>query len=332
MIIKILSYAAGLKDILSTKLKEIGLRAETVDYSKALLPQLRDADVIVNGLGTVDKSIIDAVPKLKLVHQVGTGIDNVNVDYCTSKSIFVANVPNVNNVAVAEHTIFLMIYLAKNIKSAGSSLMKRRVINILGSELHDKILLIIGLGATGIEVAKRAKSFNMHVIAVTKHPYSKKNSLQKTSLDHKEHGGGVVFDDIRGLEGLTESIPNADYISIHTLLNNETLGMIGTEEISLMKSSAFLINVARAAIVDGEALYSALVDRKIAGAAFDVFWNEPADPNDKLLKLDNFVLTPHIAGWTSESAEAAARIIVTNIERISQGEIPVTAVNSVLTH
>jgi D-3-phosphoglycerate dehydrogenase len=175
MIIKILSYAAGLKDILSTKLKEIGLRAETVDYSKALLPQLSDADVIVNGLGTVDKSIIDAVPKLKLVHQVGTGIDNVNVDYCTSKSIFVANVPNVNNVAVAEHTIFLMIYLAKNIKSAGASLMKRRVINILGSELHGKTLLIIGLGAIGIEVAKRSKSFDMPVIAVTKHPPSKKD-------------------------------------------------------------------------------------------------------------------------------------------------------------
>jgi len=332
MIIKILSYAAGLKDILSTKLKEIGLRAETVDYSKALLPQLSDADVIINGLGTVDKSIIDAAPKLKLVHQVGTGIDNVNVDYCTSKSIFVANVPNVNNVAVAEHTIFLMIYLAKNIKSAGSSLMKRRVINILGSELQGKTLLLIGLGATGIEVAKRAKSFNMHVIAVTKHPSSKQGTLLKTSHNHKEHGDEVHLDEIRGLEGLIGSIPNADYISLHTPLNNETLGMIGIEEISLMKSSAFLINVARAGIVDGEALYSALVDTKIAGAAFDVFWNEPADPNDKLLKLDNFVLTPHIAGWTIESVEATARTIVTNVERISQGETPVTAVNSVLTH
>ena len=107
--------------------------------------------------------------------------------------------------------------------------------------------------------------------------------------------------------------------------------MIGKEEINLMKSSAFLINVARAAIIDGDALYSALVDGKIAGAAFDVFWDEPADPNDRLLKLDNFVLTPHIAGWTIESAKATVRIIVTNIERISQGEIPLTAVNSVST-
>ena len=86
MIIKILSYAAGLKDLLSARLNEIGFTAETVDYSQALLPQLNDADVIVNGLGTVDKSIIDACPKLKLVHQVGTGIDNVDVDYCTSKA------------------------------------------------------------------------------------------------------------------------------------------------------------------------------------------------------------------------------------------------------
>jgi D-3-phosphoglycerate dehydrogenase len=329
MIIKILSYAASLKDLLSDKLNEIGFTAETVDYSQALLPQLKDADVIVNGLGTVDKSIIDACPKLKLVHQVGTGIDNVDVDYCTSKAVFVANVPNTNNVSVAEHTIFLMIYLAKNIKNAGSSLMKRRVINVLGSELHSKTLLIIGLGATGIEVAKLAKSFNMHVVAVTKHPSSKKKTLLKTSGVHAEHD--VVVDDLKGLGSLPESIPIADYISIHTPLNNETLGMIGEEEINLMKSSAFLINVARAAIIDGDALYSALVDGKIAGAAFDVFWDEPADPNDRLLKLDNFVLTPHIAGWTIESAKATARIIVTNIERISQGEIPLTAVNSVST-
>jgi len=230
---------------------------------------------------------------------------------------------------VAEHTIFLMIYLAKNIKNAGSSLMKRRVINVLGSELHGKTLLIIGLGATGIEVAKLAKSFNMHVVAVTKHPSSKKKTLIKTSGVHAEHD--AVLDDIKGLGSLPESIPIADYISIHTPLNNETLAMIGEEEINLMKGSAFLINVARAAIIDGDALYSALVDGKIAGAAFDVFWDEPADPNDRLLKLDNFVLTPHIAGWTIESAKATARIIVTNIERISQGEIPLTAVNSVST-
>ena len=315
MIIKILSYAAGLKDLLSAKLNEIGFTADTVDYSHALLPQLKDADVIVNGLGVIDRSIVDSSTKLKLVHQVGIGIDNVDIDYCTSKSVFVANVPNTNNISVAEHTIFLMVYMAKNMKAAESSLMKRRVINVLGTELYGKTLLIIGLGATGSEVAKRIKSFGMNVIAVTKHAASKKYD--------------VIVDDIRGLECLSETISNADYVSIHTPLTDDTLGMIGMQEFNSMKSSAFLINVARAAIVDGDALYTALSNRKIAGAAFDVFWEEPADPNDRLLKLDNFVLTPHIAGWTTESAEATAKIITTNIDRISRGEVPVTAVNSV---
>ncbi len=328
MIIKILSYAAGLQDLLSAKLSEIGFTAETVDYSQELLPQLKNADVIVNGLGTINKSIIDASAKLKLVHQVGIGTDNVDIGYCTSKSILVANVPGTNHIAVAEHTIFLMIYLAKNMKSAGSSLMKRRVINVLGSELYGKTLLIIGLGATGLEVAKRAKSFGMPIVAVTRHPPSKKicRSSKEGDCNNNDKDNVVLVDDIRGLEGLQETISKADYISIHTPLTGETLGMIGKKEFGLMKSSAYLINVARAAIVDGDALYASLSNRKIAGAAFDVFWEEPADPNDRLLKLDNFVLTPHIAGWTAESAEATARVISINIERISRGEALLTRV------
>ncbi len=108
-----------------------------------------------------------------MIHQIGTGIDNVDIDYCTSRSIYVANVPKANSVAVAEHTLFLMIYLAKNMKSAGRGLMQRRVLNVLGLELQGKTLLLIGLGYIGYEVAKRAKAFGMRVIAVTKHPTKK---------------------------------------------------------------------------------------------------------------------------------------------------------------
>ena len=113
MKIMILSYAAGLNEILSSKLKEFGLSAERVDYNKPILQQITDADILVNGLGKVDKHIIDACPKLKLVHQVGTGVDNVDVAYCTIKSIYVANIPHVNNVSVAEHTLFLIYILQK---------------------------------------------------------------------------------------------------------------------------------------------------------------------------------------------------------------------------
>jgi D-3-phosphoglycerate dehydrogenase len=99
-----------------------------------------------------------------------------------------------------------------------------------------------------------------------------------------------------------------------------------------MRISAYLLNVPRAHIVNKVALYSVLLDTRIAGAAFDVFWEEPANPNDKLLKLNNFILTPHIAGWTADSVDAIARIIATNIERFAKGEIPLTVVNPELTY
>jgi D-3-phosphoglycerate dehydrogenase / 2-oxoglutarate reductase len=330
MKIMILSYAASLKEILSSKLKEFGLSAERVDYNKPILPQITDADVLVNGLGKVDKAIIDACPKLRLVHQIGTGVDNIDIGYCTLKSIYVSNVPHINNVSVAEHTLFLMIYLAKNMKSAGEGLMKRRVLNVLGSELYGKKLTIIGLGATGIEVAKRAKAFGMYITAVTKHPDSKKGRIDNSnnSNDNNNNRWNYFIDTIQGVDTLSDSLIDADYISIHTPLTDETRGLIGAKEINLMKKSAFLINVARAQIVDREPLFTSLVNKKIGGAAFDVFWEEPADPNDKLLKLDNFVLTPHIAGWTTESADTTTTIIASNINRVLHDEIPTTLVNS----
>lgn len=326
MKIMILSYAAGLTEILSGKLKEFGLAAERVDYNRPILTQITDADVLVNGLGKVNKPIIDACPKLKLVHQVGTGVDNVDIGYCTLKSIYVANIPHINNVSVAEHTLFLMIYLAKNMKSAGEGIMKRRVFNVLGSELYGKKLTIIGLGATGREVAKRAKAFGMYITAVTKHPDSKKGKIDNNN--NHNNRWNYFINIIQGVEALSNSLIDADYVSIHTPLTDETRGLIGAKEINSMKSSAFLINIARAQIVDREGLFTSLVNKKIAGAAFDVFWEEPADPNDKLLKLDNFVLTPHLAGWTSESADNATRIIASNINRVLHGEKPTTVVNS----
>ncbi len=319
MIIRILSYAHGLEDLLSRELGKIGFVAERVDYDKSLLPQIKEADVLVNGLGRLDKKIIDACPRLKLVHQVGIGVDNVDLKYCTSKSIYVANVPHSNHISVAEHTIFLMIYLAKNVKSAETGVMKRRVLNVLGSELNGKMLVIIGLGATGIEVAHRAKSLGLKVIAITKHP-EKKGRVEKLTR----------IDDIKGVDKLLDSISKADFISIHTPLTSQTTGMLGFREFKVMKPTAYLVNVARAAIVERDELFSALSKGRIAGAAFDVFWEEPADPNDKLLSLDNFVLTPHIAGWTKEFAGLSVSIIAKNIHRISSGKSPLTAVNSVV--
>ncbi len=327
MKIKLLTRSSDLNKILLAKLNQIGLTGEIIDYKNPLLPQLEDAEVIVNGFGNIDKSMIDACPNLELVQQTGIGIDNVDVSYCTSKSILVANVPLANVVSVAEHTIFLILYLAKNMKESTSDnnrsgLLERRVPGILGSEVQGKVLVIIGLGATGLEVAKRAKSFGMHVIAVTKNPLLKKPGIDKV----------YFVDNLGGSEILSESLSRADYVSLHTPLTEETKNMIGTKELSLMKKSAFLVNVSRAAIVDREALFSVLSNSKISGAAFDVFWEEPPDTTDKLLKLHNFILTPHIAGWTFESVDAIARIISNNIERFAQAQVPLTIVNPELAY
>jgi D-3-phosphoglycerate dehydrogenase len=327
MKIKLLTRSSDLNKILLSKLNQIGLTGEIIDYKNPLLPQLEDAEVIVNGFGNIDKSMIDGCPNLELVQQTGIGIDNVDVSYCTSKSILVANVPLANAVSVAEHTIFLILYLAKNMKESTSDnnrsgLLERRVPGILGSEVQGKVLVIIGLGATGLEVAKRAKSFGMHVIAVTKNPLLKKPGIDKV----------YFVDNLGSSDILSESLSRADYVSLHTPLTEETKNMIGAKELALMKKSAFLVNVARADIVDREALFSVLSNSKISGAAFDVFWEEPPDTTDKLLKLHNFILTPHIAGWTFESVDAIARIILSNIERFAQAQLPLTIVNPELAY
>jgi D-3-phosphoglycerate dehydrogenase / 2-oxoglutarate reductase len=334
MKIKLLTHSSDLNKILLAKLDQMRLTGETIDYKKSILPQIADAEVIINGFGNIDKSLIDGCPNLELIQQTGIGIDNVDVRYCTSKSILVANVPLANAVSVAEHTLFLLLYLAKNVKEKTRQTknndnnhrsglkFERRVHGILGSEIQRKVLVIIGLGATGLEVAKRAKSFGMHVIAVTKNPFLKKPGIDKA----------YFIDNLGGSEILSESMSRADYVSLHTPLTEETKNLIGAKELALMKRSAFLVNVARAPIVDRAALYSALASNKISGAAFDVFWEEPPNPDDKFLKLDNFILTPHIAGWTADSVDAISRIIATNIERFAQGEIPLTIVNPELTY
>jgi D-3-phosphoglycerate dehydrogenase / 2-oxoglutarate reductase len=172
-----------------------------------------------------------------------------------------------------------------------------------------------------LEVVKTAKSFGMHVIAVTKNPFLKKQGIDKA----------YFVDSLGGPEILSESISRADYVSLHTPLTEETKNMIRAKELVLMKNSAYLVNVARAAIVNREELYTVLSNSKIAGAAFDVFWEEPPNHNDKLLKLNNFILTPHVSGWTADSVDAIARIIATNIERFAQGEILLTMINPELT-
>jgi D-3-phosphoglycerate dehydrogenase / 2-oxoglutarate reductase len=313
------------KQQLARKAEKSNTSMEFVNYNESLIPQVQDADILINSFDKIDKSFIDSCPNLKLVQQSGIGVDGIDIDYCSKKGIYVANVPMANAISVAEHTFLLMLYLVKNIKinlfnsQANTGSYARRQLDRMGSELLGKTLLIIGLGVTGIEVAKRAKAFGMKVIAVTKHPFTKTEGGDKK----------YFVDNLYGVDKLSEVIPRADMISIHTPLNRETENMMGSNELNLMKQSAYLINVARAQVVNKDALSRSLKGRKIAGAAFDVFWKEPVDSNDELLQLDNFLFTPHIAGWTHEAIDSISDIIFLNIERIVRGQLPLTLVNKV---
>jgi len=323
LIIKALVKNPEFKQRIAEKLNHSKIQVEFVNHQDPIIPQIEDSEILINSIDKIDKSLIDSCPNLRLVQQSGIGVDSIDIDYCTERGIYVANVPMANAISVAEHTFLLILYLSKNIKlnsfssSSNSGSFVRRMPDHMGIELSGKTMLVLGLGVTGIEVAKRAKAFGMKVIGVTKHPYTKTEGGDKK----------YFVDSLFGVDKLSEVLPIADIVSIHTPLNNETENMINKKELELMKKSAYLINVARAPVVNHEALLESLREKIIAGAAFDVFWNEPADQNDALLQLDNFLLTPHIAGWTYEAIDSISDIIRINIERMMRGQIPLTLVN-----
>ncbi|HSA74614.1 MAG TPA: NAD(P)-dependent oxidoreductase [Candidatus Nitrosocosmicus sp.] len=325
MIIKALVQNPEFKQRIAEKLSHSNIHVEFVNYKESLIPQIQDSEILINSIDRIDRQIINSCPDLKLVQQSGIGVDSIDINYCSEKGIYVANVPMANAISVAEHTFFLILYLCKNIKldsfnsPSNSGSFVRRMPDRMGVELSRKTMLVVGLGVTGIEVAKRAKAFGMKVIAVTKHPYTKTEGGDKK----------YFVDNIFGVEKLPQVLPAADIVSIHTPLNNETENMFGKNELDLMKKSGYLINVARAPVVNHDALLNSLREKNIAGAAFDVFWNEPADPHDALLQLDNFLLTPHIAGWTYEAIDSISDIIRINIERMIRGQVPLTLVNRI---
>ena len=325
MIIKALVQNPEFKQRIVEKLHHSNIKVDFVDHHEPILPQIRDSEILINSIDKIDKSLINSCPNLRLVQQSGIGVDGIDIDYCSERGIYVANVPMANAISVAEHTFLLILYLSKNIKlnsfssNPNSGSFVRRMPDHMGIELSGKTILILGLGVTGIEVAKRAKAFGMKVIAVTKHPFTKTEGGDKK----------YFVDSLFGVDKLQQVLPMADVVSIHTPLNNETENMISKKELESMKKSAYLINVARAPVVSHDALVDSLRDKNIAGAAFDVFWKEPADQNDDLLKLDNFLLTPHIAGWTYEAIDSISDIIRINIERMIRGQIPLTLVNHI---
>ncbi len=253
-----------------------------------LVKIIGDYDALIIRSGTkATADVVEAGKNLKVIGRAGVGVDNVDVKAATRRGVLVMNTPSANIISAAEHTMAMMLALARNIVPADISLKsgqwKRS--KFTGIELYGKTLGIIGIGRVGGEVAKRAKSFNMKLIGYD--PYIPPEVAVKLGVR---------------LLPLEEVVSEADIITVHAALTPGTHHLVSKELIAKMKPTALVLNVARGELIDEEALYEALRDKRIAGAALDVFSKEPPT-GSKLLTLDNVVVTPHLGASTKEAQE-----------------------------
>lgn len=283
-----------------------------VSNPKEYAQHLADCDaLLVRSAVKVNAEVLSKAPKLKVIGRAGVGVDNVDLPAATAAGILVMNTPGGNSVSVAEHTFALMLALARSIPQASASTKsgKWEKKKFLGNEVRGKTLGILGLGSIGREVVRRAKAFEMRVLASD--PYV--SSQTATSL-------GIQ------LAGIDELYAESDYISLHVALTPETKSMLSTAAFEKMKTGVRIINCARGELVDEKALKVAMDSGKVAGAALDVFEKEPP-VDDPILTVETLVATPHIGGSTEEAQETVGvRIVEQLIEYLKNG-VAINAVN-----
>ncbi|MFK4728265.1 phosphoglycerate dehydrogenase [Agromyces mediolanus] len=278
----------------------------------ALLSALADADaILIRSATQVDAEAIAAAKKLKVVARAGVGLDNVDVKAATTAGVMVVNAPTSNIISAAELTIGHILSLARHIPAGHVSLSagqwKRSAYT--GTELYEKTVGIIGLGRIGALITARLQAFGMEVIAYD--PYI-------TAARAQQLGVQTV--------SLDELLERSDFVTIHMPRTPETLGMIGTEQLAKMKKTAYVVNVARGGLVDEAALHDALVSGEIAGAALDVFVQEPPKESP-LLGLPNIIVTPHLGASTDDAQEKAGISVAKSVRLALAGELVPDAVN-----
>lgn len=298
--------SAKLPTIATKLLDHAGLDYEVYDgegliTKEELLKHVGDCQVLITPLSTqVDAEVIEAAPQLKLIANFGAGFNNIDVKYARSKGIDVTNTPFVSSTATAEVACGLMIALMRRIVEGD-----RRMRSIgfdgwaplffLGHELAGKTLGIVGLGSIGREVAKRMHAFNMKIIYTQRH--------QADPAVEAACSAEYV--------SLTDLLKQADVVTLHCPLTDETHHMVDTDQLQLMKKSAILINCARGPVINEEAVLKALINKDIAGAALDVYEKEP-QVDDEFKDLDNVILTPHIGNASVEARDAMGEIVANN--------------------
>lgn len=295
--------------ILQKILEENGLK---ITYEPEITPeQIKEKIdqfniVIVRSRTKLTKELIEKADNCKIIARVGVGLDNIDQDAAKAKNIRVINAVEGAMTAVAELVLGLMLSLARQIPRGDRTIRNGEWLKkeLKGTELKGKYLGIIGCGNIGRRLGRLAKGLNMNIIGFDVIPIDEEFSRDV----------GLMKADLNTL------LQSSDYVSIHVPLLDSTYHMISAEKISLMKSTAKIINTSRGGVIDEDALYDALKNGKLGGAALDVFENEPAT-NSKLATLDDVVLTPHIGAQTKEAQLLAANVIAEKIIQILRGVI-----------
>src|SRR5215813_5153555 len=257
-----------------------------------LAEALRDHDgLIVRSETKVTSALMDQTPALRVVGRAGVGVDNIDVPAATSRGIVVMNAPDGNTITTAEHTIALLVALARNVPQANGSLKagKWERKRFIGVELQGKTLGIVGLGRIGRNVAQRARGLGMNIVAFD--PFVSPEQARDLEIE------AVPLDEV---------FKRADFLTVHTPLTQETRGIIGTDAFAKMKRGVRLINCARGGLVDEQALHDAIQAGVVAGAALDVFVQEPPPADHPLLALGEVIVTPHLGASTTEAQEGVA--------------------------
>ncbi|HEX2061243.1 MAG TPA: phosphoglycerate dehydrogenase, partial [Thermoanaerobaculia bacterium] len=260
----------------------------------------------------VTPELVNAGTRLRIVGRAGVGLDNVDVDAATARGILVINAPTANIMSATEHTMAMLLALCRNIPEAHASVKRGEWTRskFMGVELDGKSLGVIGLGRIGSRVTIRARGFGMRVIAYD--PYIAESAYEKV-------GAAKV--------SLEQLLAQADVITVHTPATDETRGMLGAKEIAKMKDGAIVLNIARGGIYDEQALAEALNSGKLAGAAIDVYTDEPPPKDHPLIHAKNIILSPHIGANTIEAQDRVAVQTAEMVVEALRGSIFVSAVN-----
>jgi len=275
--------------------------------------EVQDCHGILARTAPFTSEVMEAGPELRVIGRHGVGVDNIDVEAATRLGIQVTNAPESNSGSVAEHTIGLIIAIARNFvlhdkEMRASNFAIRN--KVLGSDLENKVLGIIGTGRIGRLVAKKAVG-----------------GLDMKTIGFDPYVEASAVDGIKMVDSIEQLLKESDFVTIHIPATAENVGLIGIDELKLMKQTAFLINAARGGIVGEAALAEALSGQIIAGAALDVFAEEPPDPANPLFKLDNVIVTPHSAALTRECMDRMALHAAQGIHEVLSGETPTWPVN-----